>query len=143
LVIIVGLVDGFMPSHEIFGLGMPSEKRNRLCDAERLSLYGALTRSSDTLVLSYFQKEDVELAQRLNMEIRRIQVEKGTRVALLSPSMYLNEMKKTSRMPLYISDAASDGRIELIVTAITMWCSAMRILPRLPQRHQHTRLKQL
>jgi DNA helicase-2/ATP-dependent DNA helicase PcrA len=92
LVVLAGLVNGFVPTRAYFSTDTAPDARARLLNRERLQLYTALTRSSAELVLSYFQKEKLLQAEPLGMEIGRIRMERGERLALVPPSEFLAEM---------------------------------------------------
>jgi DNA helicase-2/ATP-dependent DNA helicase PcrA len=92
LVVLAGLINGFVPTGAYFSTDTTPDAKARLLNRERLQLYTALTRSSAELVLSYFQKENLLQAEPLGMEISRIRMERGERLAVVSPSEFLAEM---------------------------------------------------
>lgn len=92
LMIFIGLIDGFLPSRDTFDVSVLYDKQDKIRDNERMLLYAALTKSSDELILSYFQKETLEIAEPLKMEVRRIRADHGKRMASLSPSIFIDEM---------------------------------------------------
>ncbi|NTU90135.1 MAG: ATP-dependent helicase, partial [Actinobacteria bacterium] len=100
LVIMAGTIDGFIPSRSAFDSSVVAQKREIVKGEERRLFYSALTKAVDELIISYFQKEDLELAESLKMEVRRVRAEHGKRVALVSPSCYIDEMGDTIPGPL-------------------------------------------
>ena len=100
LVILAGTIDGFIPSGRAFDTTSVSHKRDAIKEDERILFYSALTKATDELIISYFQKEDLEVAESLKMEVRRVRAEHGRRVALVSPSCYIDEMGDALPGPL-------------------------------------------
>ena len=92
LVVFLGTIDGFLPSNAVFGLSSAAKMQERRCIRERHAFYNILSRSNQELIFSFFRRCDVEIAERLSMEIRRIHVEQGRMVALLSLSQFIIEM---------------------------------------------------
>jgi superfamily I DNA/RNA helicase len=82
LVVLLGLVDGFIPSSATFGFKSAFQTQDRQRVRERRALYNVLSRSSGEVILSSFQKCDVETAEKISMEIRRIRVEPGRSTVL-------------------------------------------------------------
>jgi len=96
LVVFLGMVDGFLPSSSTFGISSAAHTQDRRRARERRAFYNILSRSNNELILSYFQKADLDVAERLSMEISRIRVEKGNRVAILAQSQFITEMGDTA-----------------------------------------------
>jgi DNA helicase-2/ATP-dependent DNA helicase PcrA len=92
LVIFVGMINGFTPSGAAFDEMVELVKRERIRREERLQVYNAAAIASESLVFSYFQKEALERAEPLKMEIKRIKAERGVRMAMLTPSVFFDEM---------------------------------------------------
>jgi DNA helicase-2/ATP-dependent DNA helicase PcrA len=92
LVVLAGLVNGLMPTDAALDpLGDP-DQRKRAYQRQLELLHRAITRASDELVLSYFQKEELSSAGRLKLSVSRIRVDHGVRTAVLAPSVYFDEM---------------------------------------------------
>ncbi|MDR3052438.1 MAG: hypothetical protein LBU48_01065 [Coriobacteriales bacterium] len=91
LVVIVGAINGFFPSLGTLNSCDDSHSHEDWI-ASRSLFYSALTKAEQELIISCFQKEPIEKAESLGMDIRRIRVENGERKALLSPSVFLDEM---------------------------------------------------
>jgi DNA helicase-2/ATP-dependent DNA helicase PcrA len=92
LVLFVGMINGFSPSGATFDEMVELSKRDKLRREERLQVYNAAAIASESLVFSYFQKEALERAEPLKMEIKRIKAERGVRMAMLTPSVFFDEM---------------------------------------------------
>jgi hypothetical protein len=92
LVILVGLVNGFIPYGDALDQLVDPARRRRLYREQTQLLHGALMRASEELVLSYFQKEELGRAGDLRLDVRRIRVDHGVRVAVLAPSSCFDEM---------------------------------------------------
>jgi DNA helicase-2/ATP-dependent DNA helicase PcrA len=97
-VILTGMVDGFLPTVSLYGgasekdTGAQREEGVSQRHVERCALYDTLSKAGFELVFSYFQKADVQVAEKLGMEIRRRRPERGSERALLAPSSFLDEM---------------------------------------------------
>jgi superfamily I DNA/RNA helicase len=92
LVVLTGLINGFVPTDAALDpLGEP-EQRKRSYQQQSGLLHTALMRSSDELVLSYFQKEELSNTSTLKLSVNRIRVDHGVRTAVLTPSVYFDEM---------------------------------------------------
>lgn len=92
LVVLPGLVDGNLPTASAIDPKADPDKAARLLGEQRLLLYNACMTSSEELILSYFQKEELERAAQLKLSISRIRVDHGLKMAALSPSRYLADM---------------------------------------------------
>jgi DNA helicase-2/ATP-dependent DNA helicase PcrA len=92
LVVLAGLVNGLIPTDAALDpLGDP-EQQKRAYQRQAELLHRAITRASDELVLSYFQKEELSNAGRLKLSVSRIRVDHGVRTAVTAPSVYFDEM---------------------------------------------------
>jgi DNA helicase-2/ATP-dependent DNA helicase PcrA len=91
LVIITGAVNGFIPSSETMGT-FDDTRSNRNWNTDRCLFYSALTKAEQELIISYFQKEALSVAEPSGMDIRRIRSENGERKAVLAQSSFLDEM---------------------------------------------------
>ncbi|MEG0322710.1 MAG: hypothetical protein RR619_01855, partial [Raoultibacter sp.] len=91
VLIISGLIDGFMPSRDCFDVAILEEEREKTKADQRRIFYNAITKTSGSLILSTIQKADLEGAERLKMEVRRVKMEHGERFAMLSPSVFIAE----------------------------------------------------
>ncbi|MDR1421651.1 MAG: AAA family ATPase [Coriobacteriales bacterium] len=91
LVLIVGAVNGFIPSSETITT-FDDTGSNRAWHSDRCLFYSVLTKAKRELVISYFQKESLGNAEPLGMDIRRIRSENGGRKAIVAQSAFLDEM---------------------------------------------------
>lgn len=91
VLIVSGLIDGFMPSRDCFDVAILEEDREKVKGDQRRVFYNAITKTSGSLILSTIQKADLEGAERLKMEVRRVKMEHGERFAMLSPSVFIAE----------------------------------------------------
>lgn len=87
----VSLVDGFMPRRDAFEVVSTDTERERIVNDERRAFYNAVSKASKRLVLSFFSKAPLELAERANMHVTRVKAEDGQRIAATRPSMFLSE----------------------------------------------------
>jgi DNA helicase-2/ATP-dependent DNA helicase PcrA len=92
LVVLTGLVNGLVPTDAALDPLCDPDQRKRAYQEQLCLLHTAITRSSDELVLSYFQKEELNSAGKLKLSVSRIRVDHGIRVAVLAPSVYFDEM---------------------------------------------------
>lgn len=91
-VFVLGVVDGYMPSRDAFEVVSTDEDRAREMNRDRRSFMSAVSKANGHLVLSYFQKCDLELAERTKIKVVRVRAEGGNhRMALVRPSIFLTE----------------------------------------------------
>jgi DNA helicase-2/ATP-dependent DNA helicase PcrA len=87
----IGTIDGFMPRRDAFEVISTDAERRRVMDSERRLFYGAITKANKHLVLSYFVKASLEVAERTKMQVVRIRAEDGERMAVIRPSAFITE----------------------------------------------------
>lgn len=87
----IAAVDGFMPSREAFEVISTEEDRERVMNAERKLFYSSLTKANKRLVISFFNKTPLELAERTKMQVARVRAEAGERVAAVRPTAFIAE----------------------------------------------------
>lgn len=88
---ISGLVNGFFPSRGVLDRElMVQEDADKQVDKDVRLLMAAVGKPTERLVASHFEMVDLEVAERLKMKIKRIQLHNGRRVALAQPSVYLD-----------------------------------------------------
>jgi hypothetical protein len=88
--IICGFVNGFLPCRDYFdGTRMPLDKQVKAHASDVQLLYLMLSAAQSSLIFSYFEKIDLERAERLKLKIARIRFEKGARVCRITPSELL------------------------------------------------------
>lgn len=91
IVVMSGSIDGFMPSRNCFDVAILEEERERELTLYRRIFYNAMVKPSERLILSTIQKADLEMAESLKMEVRRVRMVQGKRMAMLSPSVFIDE----------------------------------------------------
>lgn len=95
MICVMGAVDGFYPKRDAFEIVSTDEERARILEADRRSFYSAITKATELLVLSYFSKADLELAEKTKMQVVRVKSEHDARVALVRPSQFVTEAQST------------------------------------------------
>ena len=84
-----GLMNGFIPKNDYFdGTVLTIEQREKRYSKDLSSLATVIAKTSDTLVLSYCKKLDLEDAKRLDLVVGRIVFENSKRVARTEPSIF-------------------------------------------------------
>lgn len=101
LLFVVAAIDGFVPVRDAFEVVSTEESRTALVDAQRRLFYNAVSKARSRLVVSYFAKSSLELAEQSRMQVVRVRAEEGlsecdagrasARVAVVRPSMFLSE----------------------------------------------------
>ena len=88
--VIAGFVNGFIPKGDWFDLTKTPIAKQPGLRAEDARLVTALMSAAQhSLVFSAFDSIDLETALRLRLKIDRIRMEKGRRMASISPSIFL------------------------------------------------------
>lgn len=87
----VGCVDGYMPARDAFEVVSTEEDRARIMDGDRRLFMAGVGKAADTLMFSTFSKADLELAERTKMQVARVRMENGVRVAVVRPTCFLEE----------------------------------------------------
>lgn len=90
-ILVMGAVDGFVPSRDAFEVISTEEAREEVMNRERRRFANAVSKANEHLVISFFSKADLELAERSKMQVARVKSEDGKRVAVLRPSSLLAE----------------------------------------------------
>lgn len=90
-VFVIGAVDGFIPCRNAFEVISTEDSRDQLINEERRRFYNAVIKAGKRLIISYFSKADLELAEYTKMQVVRVKAEGGNRVAILRPSHFLTE----------------------------------------------------
>ena len=86
---VLGCVDGYFPQRNAFEIISTEEERDRIMVSERRDFMGGVAKAKQTLVLSYFMKSDLELAERTKMQVVRVKSEGGKRMAIVRPTCFL------------------------------------------------------
>lgn len=87
----VGCVDGFMPARDAFEVVSTDADRARVRAEGRRAFAAATGKASDALMLSTFSKAPLELAERTKMQVARVRMEAGERMAALRPTCFIEE----------------------------------------------------
>ncbi len=91
-VYVFGCVDGFYPSRDAFEVVSTPEAREKVLNDERRAFYGAIAKAQGKLVVSFFSKSNLELAEKSKMQVVRVKADKEhDRIALVRMSQYLTE----------------------------------------------------
>lgn len=93
VVIYTGFMNGFTPSRDYFdGTRASLDKQQQILETTARTLSVVFGKATETLVVSYFQKADLESAELLDLKIERVKLEKGIRMCTLSPSIFLGAL---------------------------------------------------
>ena len=100
----IAAVDGFVPARDAFEVVSTEENRNALTNEQRRLFYNAVSKARKHLVVSYFAKAALELAEQSKMQVVRVRAEEqgssdqegskgfaSNRIAVVRPSMFLGE----------------------------------------------------
>lgn len=89
--IMPGMVNGMLPSRDVFEIDKTDDARRRTLDEGRAHLRCCLAAGTDCLVVSTFAQAGLELAEKSRMRVERIASVGGQRVCVVSPSLYFDE----------------------------------------------------
>lgn len=90
-VFVLGAIDGFYPPREAFEVVSTEGERRSRTERNRRSFFSATSKATGYLTLSTFSKAPLELAEQAKMQVSRVRSEGGERIALVRPSMFLDE----------------------------------------------------
>lgn len=88
---VVAAVNGFIPRRDAFEVISTEEARERVMSSERRSFASGIAKAEKRLVISYFTKAPLEVAERTKMQVTRVRAEQGERIALVQPTVFLAE----------------------------------------------------
>ncbi len=88
---VLGAVNGYFPNRNAFEVVSTDEDRATSLDGDRRAFYSAIAKAKQRLVISYFSKADLELAEKSKMQVTRVRAEGEGRIALAAPSVFLRE----------------------------------------------------
>lgn len=89
---VFGCVDGFFPSRDAFEVVSTPEARTKVLNDERRAFYTAISKAQQKLVVSFFSKSSLELAEKSKMQVVRVKADKEhERIALVRMSQFLTE----------------------------------------------------
>ncbi len=87
----VGCVDGYVPARDAFEVVSTEEERARIMAADRRRFMAGVGKAGERLMFSTFSKADLELAERTKMQVARVRMENGERVAVVRPTCFIEE----------------------------------------------------
>lgn len=87
----VGCVDGYVPARDAFEVVSTDADRAQVLEDSRRTFVAGVSKASDTLMFSTFSKAPLELAERTKMQVSRVRMEAGERVATLRPTCFLEQ----------------------------------------------------
>lgn len=90
-VLAMAAVDGLVPCRDAFEVISTQDARERTMNRERKRFANAASKARDHLVISFFSKASLELAERSKMQVTRVRSENGERIAVVRPSSLLAE----------------------------------------------------
>ena len=90
-VLAMAAVDGLVPCRDAFEVISTQDARERTMNRERKRFANAVSKARDHLVISFFSKASLELAERSKMQVTRVRSENGERIAVVRPSSLLAE----------------------------------------------------
>lgn len=88
-IFVMGAVDGFVPQRNAFEVISTDEERERIMNSERHAFHAAICKAKQFLVISYFSKAPLELAEKTKMQVARVKSEHDERIALVRPTDFL------------------------------------------------------
>lgn len=88
---VIGCVDGFFPQRNAFEIISTEQDRDRIMTAERRDFMSGIAKAKHLLVLSYFMKSELELAEKTKMQVVRVKSEGGKRMAIVRPTCFLSQ----------------------------------------------------
>lgn len=90
-VFVLGAIDGFYPPRDAFEAVSTEGERESCAQRNRRAFFSAASKATGSLMISTFSKAPLELAEQAKMQVARVRSEDGERVALVRPSMFLDE----------------------------------------------------
>lgn len=95
LLIYTGFVSGFVPERDIFDNTKTTlQKQETLFKENAKLLYASMGKARGKLVVSSFEKTDLESAELLKLKIKRIRVEEGAKICTIAPSIFAGALSK-------------------------------------------------
>ncbi|WP_282191663.1 UvrD-helicase domain-containing protein [Adlercreutzia caecimuris] len=100
VLVLAGFVNGFFPARDYFDATVTTPDKQKLVrDADTRRLYVAAGKPTRRLAASWFTAIDLVSAERLKLEIERVALRRGERVARVAPSIYLASLEPTKAEP--------------------------------------------
>lgn len=91
IICVLGAVNGFYPPRDAFEVVSTDEDRDRIMQISRRAFFAAAAKAQNHLLVSFFAKADLELAERTKMQVARVRSEHDARVAVVRPSVFLDD----------------------------------------------------
>ena len=93
MLVVAGFVAGFIPCREYYDSAeMPLDKQEREHEKDVRRVYALAGKASQKLVASRFGMTDLETAGRLKLHIGRIRLQNGTRMCIIPPSDFTEQL---------------------------------------------------
>lgn len=93
VLVLAGFANGLFPARDYFdATATPPDKQRFIRTADLRRIYAAAGKAGQRLIVSWFTSIDLVGAERLKLEIGRVRLRKGERIATTSPSIYLEEI---------------------------------------------------
>lgn len=91
--VLCGFVNGFFPTRDYFDATVTTPDRQKLVRAtDTRRLYAAVGKPTERLAASWFTATDLVEAETLKLDITRVRLRRGERIATTAPSIYLTEI---------------------------------------------------
>lgn len=98
--VLCGFVNGFFPARDYFDATvMPPDRQKLVRATDTRRLYAAVGKPTERLAASWFTATNLVEAETLKMEIGRVRLRRGERIATTAPSIYLTEIDPAAEPP--------------------------------------------
>lgn len=100
VLVLAGFVNGFFPGRDYFDATVTTPDKQKLAQvADTRRLYAAAGKPTGRLIASWFTAIDLVSAEQLKLEIERVALRRGERIARVAPSIYLASLTPTEAEP--------------------------------------------
>lgn len=100
VLVLAGFVNGFFPARDYFDATVTTPDKQKLVrETDTRRLYTAVGKPTRQLAASWFTAIDLVSAERLKLEIERVALRRGERVARVAPSIYLASLEPAAPEP--------------------------------------------
>lgn len=91
--VLAGFVNGFFPARDYFDATVTTlDKQKLVRAADTRRLYAAAGKATQRLIASWFTSTSLVEAETLKLEIGRVKLRRGERIAVTTPSIYLADI---------------------------------------------------
>lgn len=91
--VLCGFVNGFFPIRDYFDTTVTTPDKQKLVRAtDTRRLYTAAGKATQRLIASWFTSTSLVEAETLKLEIGRVKLRRGERIAVTAPSIYLADI---------------------------------------------------